>query len=139
MTMPNPALPQRAIICSCKAVKASIGEPLLRTVCHCNDCRKANGGKPVQDLLFCRINEVTIQGELDKVPGSEYHDGVPRYFCKDCGTFIYGDASPKGWKCALFGPIEAISGPAITIKPQLHMGLGGGLRELGSLWIFGSM
>ena len=52
---------ERTIKCACdKIIAIFIGDPKLRTICHCRDCRKANGGDDFQDLMFCNINQIKI-------------------------------------------------------------------------------
>ena len=117
---------ERTIKCACdKIIAIFIGDPKLRTICHCRDCRKANGGDDFQDLMFCNINQIKIvvpRDQLIEVPASEYKDECPRYFCKDCNTFIYGDVSQKdGRPMALIGPMSVLTPTLPNMKPSLHM------------------
>ena len=104
---------ERTITCRCKKARVTlIGEPLIRTICHCHDCRKANGGQDSQDLMFASIKQIVAPVNLKQVAGSEYNDKVPRYFCKDCGTFMYGDAAQKGGAgCELVPLVGALLAP----------------------------
>lgn len=81
--------------CHCGAIRYTVTSPLQFTfVCHCDDCRKLNGG--------CRMAGATIGEEGFAVEGElaqyDYQGGkamVELSFCKACGTPV--SAKPKAY------------------------------------------
>lgn len=70
--------------CRCGLISAEIGaEPLLRSYCHCRDCRKQTGA-PVMAFVAFRDGAVTWFG----TPKTFRSGGVERSFCEHCGSQI---------------------------------------------------
>ena len=139
-----------SVTCSCKKLTlAGHGRPIFVATCHCADCRrvpgpavpshalltraplrphgprrKANGGKPSEDLLLCKSSQVTLPTDASAFiikPATEWEDKVPRYFCAACDTLVLADCTPIGLNLA-FMPIGLIT-PEVNAQPAFHMHL----------------
>lgn len=74
--------------CHCGDISYEIADeaaPLRHSMCHCSDCRKANGVPAVSWSLFPR-NAVTICGAPSVYNSSP---GTSRSFCGKCGTGLF--------------------------------------------------
>jgi hypothetical protein len=70
--------------CLCGAVRyQAIGQPFAVSHCHCQTCRKHNGG-PVVTLAGYKADQVTFSGAQRSFYASS--PGVARAFCSACGT-----------------------------------------------------
>lgn len=78
--------------CLCKAVRFEIeGELAPIQVCHCSQCRKAQGGPfatniPVDEAAF-RL----LSGQ-ERLKAFESSPGKRRVFCVDCGSPLYSQS-----------------------------------------------
>jgi hypothetical protein len=72
--------------CQCGAVRFEArAAPTFVCVCHCNSCRKANGGAMVPWVTFNEADVSFIRGPLQEYQSSA---GVTRGHCARCGTGI---------------------------------------------------
>ena len=70
--------------CLCGQVRyETIGDPFAVNHCHCQSCRKHNGG-PVVTLAGYQIERVRFEGDERKK--YESSPGAFRAFCENCGT-----------------------------------------------------
>jgi hypothetical protein len=70
--------------CMCGAVRYEVsGDPFLVSHCHCQSCRKHNGG-PVVTLAGYLKDQVRFSGDQRSL--YESSPGVGRAFCSKCGT-----------------------------------------------------
>ncbi len=70
--------------CMCGSVRyETSGEPFAVTHCHCESCRKHNGG-PVVTLAGFKDDQVIFSGDERMI--YESSKGVGRAFCGKCGT-----------------------------------------------------
>ena len=93
--------------------------------------RKANGGKPSEDLLLCKSSQVTLPTDASAFvikPAAEWEDKVPRYFCAACDALVLADCTPIGLNLALL-PIGLIT-PEVKTQPAFHMHLRHRVSEL---------
>lgn len=68
-------------------------KPMFSAICHCLNCRKANGTSP--HLLGVPKTAFAItKGEEDSVKHYDITPKLQRFFCQTCGTGIY--QGPKG-------------------------------------------
>ena len=113
------------ITCQCKkTVLEAHGKPIHVAICHCADCRKAQGGEASTEILvLMRRDQVDSQlDEMKVVPAEEYIDKVPRYFCPSCDSCLVGDVTPAGFNMAIV-PTARISADVQIGKPDYHMHL----------------
>ena len=70
--------------CMCGAVRyETMGESFLISHCHCESCRKHNGG-PMVTLAGYKADQVAWSGDQRKF--YESSPGANRAFCGNCGT-----------------------------------------------------
>ncbi len=80
--------------CMCGAVRYEVtGESFGVAHCHCNSCRKHNGG-PVVTLAGYNKDQVTFSGDERKM--YESSPGVGRAFCGKCGTPLTWEGESGG-------------------------------------------
>jgi len=80
--------------CMCGAVRYEVtGESFGVAHCHCNSCRKHNGG-PVGTLAGYNKDQVTFSGDERKM--YESSPGVGRAFCGKCGTPLTWEGESGG-------------------------------------------
>ncbi len=77
--------------CACGQLTLEVGgDPLLHTVCHCDNCKQRTGSAFGISLYF-READVTLHGEAREYAlhnAAQAHD-QQRYFCPRCGTTLY--------------------------------------------------
>ena len=113
------------IVCNCdKSILQAHGQPIQVAICHCGDCRKAEGGEPeTETLALIRRDQITSSLDLLKcVSGEQYNDKVPRYFCDSCDSYLLGDCTPIGFEMAIV-PTLRISTESKFKVPDYHMHL----------------
>ena len=75
--------------CLCGGVQFQIeGELAPIQICHCIQCRKAQGSAivtniPVQETHFTLVSGEDLLGAFESSPGKQ------RVFCKNCGSPVY--------------------------------------------------
>ena len=70
--------------CFCGVIRyRSTAEPIARTLCHCESCRRAAGAPSVAWAVFPVSAFKIVAGTLREHRSSEH---VTRTFCGDCGT-----------------------------------------------------
>ena len=95
----DPQSEEWTITCQCKkTVLQAHGEPIQVAICHCADCRQAQGGNAATEtLVLMRRDQVdsAIDG-LKVVPAEEDKDNVPRFFCTGIHASITGCREGSG-------------------------------------------
>ena len=75
--------------CLCGDVKFEIkGELAPIQICHCGQCRKAQGSAFVTNIPVEELNVTFIKG-ADALSSFESSSGKQRCFCRRCGSPIY--------------------------------------------------
>ncbi|WP_410209137.1 GFA family protein [Aquirhabdus sp.] len=103
--------------CLCGGVKFKINaalEPIQ--VCHCSQCRKAQGGPFATNTPVLTSNFELTDG-LDILTEYESSPGKKRFFCSRCGSPIYSARS------SLPGVIRIRAGlldEPLTVRPSVH-------------------
>lgn len=113
------------IACRCNKTTLQAHEaPIQIAICHCSDCRIAQGGNAAtQTLALMRRDQIDSKlDDLKVVPAEEYIDKVPRYFCESCGDCLVGDCTPIGFDMVIVSA-PRMSAQAMVGKPDYHMHL----------------
>lgn len=72
--------------CLCRAVRYEVAGPLAPIqVCHCGDCRKAQGSAFATNIPVATADLTWVSGE-DRLKAYESSPGKERVFCADCGS-----------------------------------------------------
>lgn len=81
--------------CLCRAVRFEVSGDLAPIqVCHCGDCRKAQGGAFATNIPVAVADFRLIAGE-DRLKAFESSPGKERVFCADCGSPIFSRLKSK--------------------------------------------
>lgn len=81
--------------CLCKAVQFEVtGELPPIVMCHCQQCRKAQGTAFVTNLPVSESQFELTQGE-DQLSSFESSPGKRRFFCKECGSPIMSKSTKQ--------------------------------------------
>ncbi|MEY4764443.1 MAG: hypothetical protein RI907_1116 [Pseudomonadota bacterium] len=105
--------------CLCGGIRFHIDGPLQAIqVCHCSQCRQAQGG-PVATNIPVDAHAVTFEQGQDLLQPFESSPGKIRAFCKVCGSPIYSQ------RAALPGVLRIRAGllrepVAATLAFQAH-------------------
>ncbi len=82
--------------CLCAGVRFRIeGELAPIQVCHCSQCRKAQGG-PLATVIPVRADAFVLLAGAEALTSYESSPGKHRLFCRHCGSPVYSrrDALP---------------------------------------------
>ncbi|KFY84800.1 hypothetical protein V500_08977 [Pseudogymnoascus sp. VKM F-4518 (FW-2643)] len=77
--------------CKCSAIKIEMqGEPDMKGLCHCTNCRKSTGSTYSTNAMFSKSAFTIISGE-PKVYEAEGGSGNPAFvnFCGNCGSTMW--------------------------------------------------
>lgn len=78
--------------CHCGAVQFVVtGDPVWKTLCYCESCRRSAGAPVVAWATFTRSCFQISKGEITHYRSSR---GVIRGFCRDCGTTLTYEPNP---------------------------------------------
>lgn len=104
--------------CLCEGVKFEVDEaPTMMGTCHCTRCQRQGGSGGSTAIVIDPEKFAVTQGEeLVK----EYAEGgfTSRYFCGNCGSFLYGRGENMMYAAA--GAFADDPG----VRPQFHMFVG---------------
>ena len=79
-------------------------------MCHCNDCKKFTGSEFSSNLVVEESNFKIVSGTPSKVvKTADSGRSFTSWFCKDCGSELYGEG-------AAFGTDKLIKGGAVDDK-----------------------
>ncbi|CAI6332966.1 unnamed protein product [Periconia digitata] len=78
--------------CFCTAIKFTFtGEPLVKALCHCTDCRKLSGSTYTTNLLIPSSSFTLLSGTPKPVPKtSDAGNAITNFFCGECGSPLWG-------------------------------------------------
>lgn len=83
------AAPRYTGSCLCGGVRFAVSGPLAPIqVCHCSQCRKAQGG-PVATNIPVDAAAFTLESGAELLQAFESTPGKQRVFCRRCGSPIY--------------------------------------------------
>ncbi|TVY19353.1 hypothetical protein LARI1_G003563 [Lachnellula arida] len=93
------------------------GEPQLKAICHCNDCRKISGSMYSTNLF---VGADTLKAEPSDLKQyskpTDAGNTITSYFCDNCGTTLWRESTGlPGVKIVKEGVLEKVSGgkPAV--------------------------
>ena len=102
--------------CNCKKVTFTASDEVKAIVnCHCNLCRKMNGGAY---STYVVVKEDGFQLDTGTVKSVQASENASKSFCEDCGSPIYNE-NPKlaGLKILYLGAIDS----EVEYKPALNI------------------
>lgn len=107
--------------CLCGAVRyRSDAEPAMQVVCHCKACQK-NSGATYSLNVAIPVDALKVEGEaLARYEDHSGASGKPffRYFCRNCGSPIYGSGEA-------YGPLAFIKAGTLDdagwVAPETHI------------------
>jgi hypothetical protein len=100
------------IKCLCGACEVSVAAPSIEQFyCHCDDCRAVSVGAYASISLY-PIDAVTLK---DGPAATWVYKSMPRTFCKQCGTLLYGEVASLGIR-----GLNASLLPQSHFKPRFH-------------------
>jgi len=102
-------------VCCCGKVSLVIqGQPIVKAICHCNDCKKRTGSA-FGISIYVKNSQVTETQGSTSVYEVDTDVQQQRFFCTNCGTTIY-------WKVSNFPDLTGIAGGCFTdmdfIEPE---------------------
>ncbi|KAF2193709.1 hypothetical protein K469DRAFT_712491 [Zopfia rhizophila CBS 207.26] len=84
--------------CICGNVRYNIeGEPVMKALCHCLDCRKISGSTYSTNAIYQKDNFKLLKGSpKTHVKTADGGNPITSYFCGDCGSTMWrdGDSFP---------------------------------------------
>ena len=106
--------------CACGSASISVsGEPRMRCVCHCTNCKRRTGSAFGVSAYFLRSDVGEATGEMLVYAfhhAAENHD-QERHFCKRCGTTLFWYASNRPHLIGIAGgcfPDETLGEPTVS-------------------------
>jgi len=105
--------------CFCKAVRYRITSAIpLAVNCHCNQCKKANGGA-FSSLAVVRARHLEFLTGDDCLATYQLGDKVAKHFCRHCGTPIFNRNSGYPGRCMV--ALGSLDNPAaVTPTANIH-------------------
>lgn len=104
--------------CMCGAVRyETTGKPFVVLHCHCNSCRKHNGG-PIVTLAGFKTEQVKFSGDNRKLYASS--PDVNRAFCGECGTPLTWEGDDDDLGPIVEFHISTFDHPDV-LKPTMHV------------------
>ncbi|KAE8369332.1 Mss4-like protein [Aspergillus caelatus] len=87
--------------CLCGTIKYHItGDPALKILCYCQNCRKSTGSLGMANSIYRRENVTITQGHdtLRTYKDNATNNGstVERSFCGNCGSNLFCENKEKG-------------------------------------------
>jgi len=77
--------------CLCGAIRFTVSGDLAPVqVCHCVDCRRAQG-TPFATNIPVRAADVVFTGDGGALAAFESSPGKRRWFCRHCGSPVYSE------------------------------------------------
>ena len=110
--------------CLCGGIRFTIQGPLAAIqVCHCSQCRQAQGG-PVATNIPVEASALAFSQGQDLLQRYESSPGKVRAFCKVCGSPVYSqrDALPSILRIRaglLQEPVGSCIDPAVSAQVRL--------------------
>lgn len=75
--------------CHCKSVELTLSEPpSFQFICHCDSCRKLNGGMQMAGATF-QEGALSVHGETSTYRYTGGKAEIEAHFCPRCGTPLF--------------------------------------------------
>lgn len=106
--------------CFCGAVRYRARHIFDAGYCHCSICRRISGAAAACWFSVREEHFELIRGEPAALQSSEH---FTRYFCRDCGTHLYGlddQPPPPSVGSKLVSAMLGTLDDAASVAPQLH-------------------
>lgn len=87
MTLPNKSQFQGGCHCGAVAYQCSAA-PTFQFVCHCNNCRRLNGGLRLGGMSF-DASALRVEGHTQVYRYAGGTDVIEAHFCGRCGTPLF--------------------------------------------------
>ncbi|KAI1638249.1 Mss4-like protein [Biscogniauxia mediterranea] len=95
--------------CLCGNIRISYeGQPSLRALCYCTDCRKVSGSMYSTNLIVADSDfRVTAGTPKRFAKVADSGNEITSFFCPDCGTTLWREAVPfPGSKIVKAGTLD---------------------------------
>lgn len=104
--------------CFCKAIQYQITSAVpLAVNCHCNSCKKADGGA-FSSLAVIREKRFEIISGEESLTDFRLGEDVDKYFCRHCGTAIFKRNKRYQGRCMV--AIGSLDNPA-SVPPTVNI------------------
>ncbi|TIA48236.1 hypothetical protein D6C77_09981 [Aureobasidium pullulans] len=117
--------------CFCKKIQLELsGEPHAIALCHCTDCRKISGSVYTLNFIVSTADlKISGSSPAENPKTSDSGKEYVNYFCKDCGSPLYGGAVDESGKlqtavrAGCFDDLEVLKGrkPSVEIYTEQRM------------------
>ncbi|KAF2468437.1 uncharacterized protein BDR25DRAFT_231072 [Lindgomyces ingoldianus] len=109
--------------CTCGNVRYSVeGEPVVKALCHCLDCRKISGSTYSTNALYPEGGFKLLSGSpKTHAKTADGGNTITSFFCGDCGSTMWREGlSFKGLKVIKVGTLDDINALA-NAKPDVEL------------------
>ncbi|THX68864.1 hypothetical protein D6D05_09250 [Aureobasidium pullulans] len=118
--------------CFCKKIQLELsGEPHAIALCHCTDCRKISGSVYTLNFIVSTADlKISGSSPAENPKTSDSGKKYVNYFCKDCGSPLYGGAVDESGqlqtavvRAGCFDDLEVLKGkkPSVEIYTEQRM------------------
>ncbi|THX47938.1 hypothetical protein D6D06_09371 [Aureobasidium pullulans] len=118
--------------CFCKKIQLELsGEPHAIALCHCTDCRKISGSVYTLNFIVSTADlKISGSSPAENPKTSDSGKQYVNYFCKDCGSPLYGGAVDESGqlqtavvRAGCFDDLEVLKGkkPSVEIYTEQRM------------------
>ena len=108
------------ISCHCEKVSCLFSTPITTVVqCHCNNCRKLQGGD-FATWVAVPDNQFSIEMGSDNISNYAFNDRSSKCFCSSCGTVIFGINGKHFSKHKLVS-LGTVKNYSEILKPQIQV------------------
>ena len=123
---------QYQIACDCESVKIVLtGEPIVRGICHCEDCRELLN-VPYHSVTAWEKEQAVIEsGTEDLAEFKHPSKRMSRFFCRICGESMF-NSNAKDWRVVSQLLIRKNYDGALpeALRPKLHFYYGSRIVDI---------
>ncbi len=104
--------------CFCKAVQYRITSAIpLAVNCHCNNCKKINGGA-FSSLAVVKEKRLEITSGMASLATYQLNENLVKHFCGRCGSPIYNSNSRYPGRCMV--ALGSLDNPTV-VTPSVNV------------------
>jgi hypothetical protein len=104
--------------CFCKAVQYRITSAIpLAVNCHCNNCKKINGGA-FSSLAVVKEKRLEITSGMASLATYQLNENLVKHFCGRCGSPIYNRNSRYPGRCMV--ALGSLDNPTV-VTPSVNV------------------